>query len=81
MSDIPKARQLIRDAHRLIATALKLLDREKPEFVAPAKLRKLTPEERERCRQLRQRGMAVNDIARMLGTNHGRVSEAINGRK
>jgi hypothetical protein len=90
MSDIPFARAVLRKAlqsddikfvHGSIRIALRRLDREPPEFKTPRKLPTLTREHVERCRQLRAEGLPLNEIARKLGTNIGRVSEAINGKR
>src|SRR5262245_51542711 len=58
-----------------------LLDREKPEFTAPRTLPTMTREQVEQACELRAKGWPINRIARHLGTNIGRVSEAINGRR
>ena len=88
MSNIPEARRILREALELfpdvetlydaIDEALPHLDRKKPAFVAPRKVRALTPYNKERARALRATGMSNNDIARLLNTNAGRISEAIN---
>lgn len=86
MSNIPRAREILRTAlddewaepslRDAIRNALALLDRKKPEFVARRKLLPLTDKEKEQARYLRGTGMAMNDIARRLNTNLGRISEA-----
>lgn len=92
MSHIPRARAILQKTldsdpgnERLlrycIRQALALLDRERPEFKAPRKLPTLTTEHVDLCRKLHAEGKPVNDIARKLGTNIGRVSEAINGKR
>jgi hypothetical protein len=92
MSDIPRAREILQKAldsdhgnekllRYCIREALRLLDREKPEFKAPRKLPTLTHDQVEFCRELRSDGLPLNEIARKLGTNIGRVSEAINGKR
>ena len=48
---------------------------------ADRKLPPLTREHVARCRKLRNDGLPLNEIARKLGTNIGRVSEAINGKR
>jgi hypothetical protein len=58
-----------------------LLDRERPEYRAPRTLPAMTREEVAEACALRERGWPINRIARHLGTNIGRVSEAINGRR
>jgi hypothetical protein len=92
MSDIPRARAILQKAldsdhgnekllRYCIRQALALLDRERPEFTAPRKLPTLTRDHVELCRKLRAEGRPLNEIARKLGTNIGRVSEAINGKR
>jgi hypothetical protein len=85
MSDIPEARRLLQFAlighdddtdWQIVTQALALLDRKKPEFVAPRKVRKLSPYNREYARMLRSAGMSLNEIALKLKSNIGRVSEA-----
>lgn len=84
MSNIPEARRLLREAldcdtpHEHIREALALLDRKKPAFKARAKVEPLSETKRIEARRMREGGMALNDIARRLNTNIGRVSEAIN---
>jgi hypothetical protein len=55
------------------------MHRKKPAFKAKPKIKALTPEQKDHARALRQQGWSVNDISVYLKTNHGRVSEAING--
>jgi len=90
MSDIPFARACLQKAlksdelafvHASIKIALRRLDREQPEFKAPRKLPPLTGQQVDFCRLLRGHGLPLNEIARKLGTNIGRVSEAINGKR
>ena len=90
MSDIPFARAVLRKAlqsddlkfvYASIRIALKRLDREKPEFTTRAKLPPLTREQVKTIHRLRAQQMPMNEIARKLGTNIGRVSEAINGKR
>jgi DNA invertase Pin-like site-specific DNA recombinase len=83
MSNIPEARKLLEQALRgeedtvtAIQSALLLLDRRRPTFVSPREIRPLTEEQKVEARRLRATGMPVNTIARKLGTNHGRISEA-----
>jgi hypothetical protein len=86
VSDIPRARELIKQAIAEIndykaplwelEEALKLLDRKKPEFIAPRKTRKLSPYNIEYARLLRATGMSLADIAVKVKSNIGRVSEA-----
>lgn len=89
MSDIPRARRALEAAEAsppgnekflryCIREARKYLDREKPEFKTARKLPALTDEQKQFCRQLRVEGLPLNEIARKLGTNIGRVSEAVN---
>ena len=90
MSDIPFARACLQRAlksddlkfvHGSIRVALRRLDREKPEFIAPKKLPPLTEFQVLLCRALRTEGYPLNEIARKVKTNIGRVSEAINGKR
>jgi DNA invertase Pin-like site-specific DNA recombinase len=90
MSDIPFARVILRKAlasedvkfvHQAIKRALGLLTRDAPEFMTRAKLPPLTREQVKTIRRLREQEMPMNEIARKLGTNIGRVSEAINGKR
>ena len=90
MSDIPRARAMLQKAldsedikfvHQAIKRALGLLTREQPEFRTRRKLPPLTREHVQLCRRLRHQGLPLNEIARKLGTNIGRVSEAINGKR
>lgn len=87
MSDIPMARVVLEHAltkdtlevvRKDIQTALNLMSRKKPAFVAERKIAPLSETDKEHARILRQQGHALNDIARRLQTNIGRVSEAIN---
>jgi DNA-binding NarL/FixJ family response regulator len=90
LSDIPRARAILRKVDKvsagdermlryIIAQALRFLDREKPEWKAPRKLPPLTIEQAMQVKELRAEGLPMNEIARKLGTNIGRVSEVING--
>lgn len=90
MSDIPFARVILRKAlasddikfvHQAIKRALGMMGREQPEFMTRAKLPPLTREQVKAIRQMRAQEMPMNEIARKLGTNIGRVSEAINGKR
>ncbi len=83
MSNIPEARRLLNEGLHLcdwgmVRDAVKLLDRKKPDFVAKRKLKPLTDEQRASARTYRRNGYTVHEIAQSLGTNIGRVSEAIN---
>jgi hypothetical protein len=88
MSDIPRAREILKkaledwwtsdalDSRVAIREALKFLDRKKPEFVAARKVRALSPYNVEYARELRRVGLSLHEIAVKLKTNVGRVSEA-----
>lgn len=87
MSDIPRARRILTtaldlddlaDVRKYIRRALALMVRTQPEFRCAPSVPALTREQRAQARQMRRHGMPVNEIARKLGTNHGRISEAIN---
>ena len=87
MSDIPRAREILTTALRSddaailrmgIQYALNYMTREKPDFVAPVQHAPLTDEQRDRAREMRRNGMQIHNIAVELGTNQGRISEAIN---
>lgn len=87
MSNIPQARKeleqvltMIDVMHATIEGALKMLDRRKPGFRAERSTPALSPIQKQRCRDLRKKGYSVLKIAQILKTNHGRVSEAINGK-
>lgn len=89
MSDIPQARVRLQTLLRYddlppfvrleIASIIPLLGREQPKFKTKVKLPPMTRDQVELARELRDEGMPINEIARKLGTNIGRVSEAING--
>ena len=90
MSDIPRARSRLQDALNSktlsdcklhVYAALTLMTREKPKFRAPRAIPPLTPYQRAMAQMLRRRRIPINEIARKLGTNIGRVSEAINGKR
>jgi hypothetical protein len=85
MSNIPRAREVLEEAMRgkldpivAIESALSMMTRRKPDFVAPRRLGAMNAFHVEHAKTMRRAGMAINDIARNLGTNIGRVSEAIN---
>jgi len=87
MSNIPQARiqlaeakRLIGEAQELITDALAQLDRRKPDFRSVPLIPKLTPAQKARCRRLRKKGLSIYQIAQIVRTNHGRVSEAIAGK-
>jgi DNA-binding NarL/FixJ family response regulator len=92
MSSIPAARDIlvraIKYAHgdinvlrTAIEDALALMTRESPDFRAPVEIPPLTFEQRQQARALRNQGMSLNEIARQLDTNIGRISECINQHK
>lgn len=90
MSNIPEARRILQEAiagdnsydstsmYGAITEALALLDRKKPAFVARGQIKALSDEQKRTAVALRKRGMPLNAIATFLGTNIGRVSEAVN---
>lgn len=88
MSNIPEARRVLKDALDRFASqeqlreamwqALDLMTRKSPTFVARRAIPPLTEEDKQYARILRNNGYALNDIAHQLGTNIGRVSEAVN---
>jgi len=89
MSNIPFARHILcralmygsSNAEILrigIEEALEHMTREQPDFIAPVKHSPLTKTQRDLARNMRATGMQLNDIAVQLGTNIGRISEAIN---
>ena len=87
MSNIPEARKQLREARihiakaqYLIDEALALLDRRRPEFSAKRSLPTMTEFQKAKARKLRAKGMSLYEIAKVLKTNHGRVSEAVSGK-
>jgi len=92
MSNIPLARtklesillnprMLVRERRALLAAALKLMHRRKAKFKAPKEIKAMTPAQRRRARKLRYRDrLSIHRIALILGTTHGRVSEAVSGK-
>lgn len=90
MSNIPEAKRILSEAiegdsaydsgsmYSAIVHALVLMDRKKPSFVAKARVPKLSWRQKQKVRQLRETGMSLHDIAVRMGTNIGRVSEAVN---
>lgn len=90
MSNIPEARRILTQLRehelecgpyhiaKVLHEVLKLLDRKKPAFRARSSVPALTDDQRTEARRLRSLRKPVNEIARILGTNQGRVSEAIN---
>ena len=81
MSNIPLARAKLKVASALIVEATTLLDRRKPDFKTRDKFKALTPAQIARAKALRKKRLSINEIASILGTNYGRISEAISGRK
>jgi hypothetical protein len=87
MSDIPQARKELHQvltaidvARTTIIGALRMLDRRKPDFRAHRETPTLTAAQKRRCQELRKKGYSILRIARIMKTNHGRVSEAVSGR-
>ena len=87
MSDIPRARDILTTALRSddaailrmgIEYALQFMTRERPDFIAPVEHAPLTTAQKLYARSLRSSGMSIHNIAVELGTNQGRISEAIN---
>jgi hypothetical protein len=87
VSNIPLARRILNhavdnhfnDAGKLcsyIEDALDLMTRRSPKFVSPRRIRPLSETQKQKARDMRASGTPMNDIARALGTNLGRVSEA-----
>lgn len=89
MSDIPEARRILEEALKgtnpqwrvAVKKALMLMTRESADFRVPPGYPKLTPKEAVKARRMRSEGMGVNNIAAQLGTNVGRVSEAIHHKR
>lgn len=90
MSNIPRARAILEEAEAsdwgnekflryCIHEARKFLDREKPEFRVARHVPTMTIEQVEEARRLRAAGWGLQQIANHLGTQIGRVSEAVNG--
>jgi hypothetical protein len=92
MSDIPRARAILRSALKLefntdphflrkaITAALKLMTRKSPAFRVEHDAEPMTNHKCKRARNLRRKGLSLRAIALALNTNIGRVSEAINGK-
>jgi hypothetical protein len=87
MSNIPEARRILEEArdhyaydsgqlYGAIVQALELMKRKSPTFVAPRTIAPLSEVDKEWARLLRKQGLPMNEIARKLGTNLGRISEA-----
>ena len=93
MSDIPRARAILRSALQLefnadphflrkaITAALRHMTREKPKFRVEHDAEPMNDRKRKRARILRRQGISLRNIALALNTNIGRVSEAINGKR
>jgi hypothetical protein len=90
MSDIPLARAKLYDAlecttlagcKAAIGAALNLMIRDTPAYRVPATHTPMTRPEVKRAKLLRRQGMSVDTIAKRLGHNIGRISEAINGKR
>ena len=90
MSDIPLARAKLYDAlecttlagcKAAIGAALNLMIREPPAFRAPVQNKPMTRAQVATAKALRARHMAMDKIAETIGTNPGRISEAINGKR
>ena len=92
MSNIPAARQLLRDvlpnlpatAAGTVARALELMTRKQPAKPrAPARRRTVTPADAAAIRAwcTYHPEADLQDVAEMFGVNIGRVSEALHGRR
>ena len=93
MSDIPRAREIIELAARLLdpndparamlQVALPMLTREAPVRRAPTQKRKMTARLKAQiCAYARQNPAAhLSDIAVHFNVNQGRVSEVLNGKR
>jgi hypothetical protein len=92
MSNIPRAREHLRDAiHNhsgdviYLCTAIRLalseMKRERPKFRVDCELPPLKGDRRRTAIELRGKGWSLNRIAVALNTNIGRVSEVINGKR
>jgi DNA-binding NarL/FixJ family response regulator len=64
-----------------LVSARELLDREKPDFIHEPFIPPLTKEQVRVARALRDDGWALQKIADELGSQIGRVSEAVNGHR
>lgn len=93
MSDIPAARRLLRtllrpdydhrlkkETKRVIVSALSLMHRESPFMRVPTFNPPMTRRQVRVARRLRRNGWGLQKIADRIGTNIGRISEAVNGR-
>lgn len=88
MSNIPKARALLKEAlegektygefRDMVREVLPLLDRKRPEFkVTVARMPPLTYRQKQTCRRMRDSGMPVHEIAVRMCKNQGSVSLAL----
>jgi hypothetical protein len=64
-----------------LCLARELLDRKKPEFRVAPHVPPMTAWQVEEACRLREAGWGIQQIANHLGTQIGRVSEAINGKR
>jgi len=64
-----------------IVSARVLMDREKPDFVVEPFIPPLTESQVQTARAMRAGGMALQKIADTLGSQIGRISEAVNGKR
>jgi len=92
MSNIPRARELLEqllanpmimyaERNKIVREALELMHRRKAKFRVSKEIKTLTPRQKKQARHLRNKcGWSVLRIAQTLGTNHGRVSEAVRGK-
>ena len=90
MSDIPKAKGIIDlllkgrlayTVRRQLRRARNLMDREKPDFIVRRDVPKLTRKQALMARRLRRMHYGMNTISRRVGSQIGRVSEIVNGKK
>ncbi|HSR80895.1 MAG TPA: hypothetical protein VLL28_08975 [Hyphomicrobiaceae bacterium] len=91
MSDVPAAKRAIdmllkrADMTPFVRSGLtyarSLLDREKPEFIVEPFIPPMTKEQVRAARKMRAEGMALQKIADILGSQIGRVSEAVNDKR
>jgi len=90
MSDIPRAKGIIdlllkgRLAYKVrrnLRRARMLMDREKPEFRVRRDVPPLTRKQALMARKLRRMRYGMNTIAARVGSQIGRVSEVVNGKK
>lgn len=90
MSDIPRAKEIIDrlfdgrlsySVRKELRRARMLMDREKPEFRVRRDVPKLTRKQALMARRLRKLRYGMNTIANRIGSQIGRVSEVVNGKK